>query len=165
MINQSQAPNELDPSTQANSFSETEDFVTFVIADQLFGIPVLKVQDVLSQHNITRIPLAPPEIAGSLNLRGRIVTAMDVRLRLGLPSQEGQSSMSIVAEHEGELYSLMVDSVGEVLALKASNYERNPPTLEPKFREYSIGIYRLDEQLLVVLDVNRLLDYERVQVA
>ncbi|MGF1630219.1 MAG: chemotaxis protein CheW [Kiloniellaceae bacterium] len=147
------------------AFADTEDFVTFIIAEQLFGIPVLKVQDVLSAHNITRIPLAPPEIAGSLNLRGRIVTAMDVRLRLGLAPRDDSASMSIVAEHEGELYSLMVDSVGEVLALKSSDWERNPPTLEPKFREYSLGIYRLDHKLLVVLDVNRLLDYDRVQVA
>lgn len=149
----------------AEAFAETEDFVTFTIADQLFGIPVLKVQDVLSTHNITRIPLAPPEIAGSLNLRGRIVTAMDVRLRLGLPARQGEGAMSIVAEHEGELYSLMVDAVGEVLGLKSSDWERNPPTLEPKFREYSLGIYRLDNKLLVVLDVNRLLDYGRVQAA
>jgi purine-binding chemotaxis protein CheW len=149
----------------AESVAATEDYVTFIIADQLFGIPVLKVQDVLSAHNITRIPLAPPEIAGSLNLRGRIVTAMDVRLRLGLPAREQRSNMSIVAEHEGELYSLMVDSVGEVLALKGADWERNPPTLDPKFRDYSLGIYRLDGKLLVVLDVNRLLDYDRVQAA
>jgi len=155
----------MDRSPQADAFADTEDFVTFTIANQLFGIPVLKVQDVLSSHNITRIPLAPPEIAGSLNLRGRIVTAMDVRLRLGLPARNRKASMSIVAEHEGELYSLMVDSVGEVLALKGSAWERNPPTLEPKFREYSLGIYRLDEKLLVVLDVNRLLDYDRGQAA
>jgi purine-binding chemotaxis protein CheW len=149
----------------AEAFADTEDFVTFTIAKQLFGIPVLKVQDVLSSHNITRIPLAPPEIAGSLNLRGRVVTAMDVRVRLGLPARDGSSSMSIVAEHDGELYSLMVDSVGEVLALKSSAWERSPPTVDPKFREYSRGIYRLDGKLLVVLDVNRLLDYDRVQVA
>lgn len=149
----------------ADPVAATEDFVTFIIADQLFGIPVLKVQDVLSAHNITRIPLAPPEIAGSLNLRGRIVTAMDVRLRLGLPPRDQRSNMSIVAEHEGELYSLMVDSVGEVLALKGADWERNPPTLDPKFRDYSLGIYRLDDKLLVVLDVNRLLDYDRVQAA
>lgn len=152
-------------SALADTFADTEDFVTFTIADQLFGIPVLKVQDVLSSHNITRIPLAPPEIAGSLNLRGRIVTAMDVRLRLGLSPRDHKASMSIVAEHEGELYSLMVDSVGEVLALKSSAWERNPPTLDPKFRDYSLGIYRLDDKLLVVLDVNRLLDYDRVQAA
>ncbi len=73
--------------------------------------------------------------------------------------------MSIVAEDDNELYSLMVDSVGEVLALPKADYERNPPTLDPKFRAFSDGIYRLDDQLLVVLDVRRLLDYERSHAA
>jgi purine-binding chemotaxis protein CheW len=158
---------ELIKSRSAGAVSnEAVEFVTFVIAGQLFGIPVLQVQDVLSTYKITRIPLAPPEIVGSLNLRGRVVTAIDVRLRLGLPPrEEGENHMSIVAECEGELYSLMVDSVGEVLALSQEGYERNPPTLDPKFRTYSDGIYRLDGQLLVVLDVIRLLDYERSDAA
>ena len=145
---------------------ETEEFVTFTIAGQLFGIPVLQIQDVLSSYQITPIPLAPPEITGSLNLRGRVVTAIDVRLRLGLSARpKDAESMSIVAENEGELYSLMVDSVGEVLALSQSAYERNLPTLDAKFRAFSDGIYRLDKQLLVVLDVNRLLDYDRSDAA
>lgn len=145
---------------------KSEEFVTFTIAGQLFGIPVLQIQDVLSSYHITPIPLAPPEITGSLNLRGRVVTAIDVRLRLGLPARSSDTeSMSIVAENEGELYSLMVDSVGEVLALPRSAFERNLPTLDAKFRTFSEGIYRLDDQLLVVLDVNRLLDYENSDAA
>ncbi len=145
---------------------ETEEFVTFTVAGQLFGIPVLQIQDVLSSYQITPIPLASPEIVGSLNLRGRVVTAIDVRLRLGLAARPKEAeSMSIVAENQGELYSLMVDSVGEVLALSQSAYERNLPTLDAKFRAFSDGIYRLDKQLLVVLDVNRLLDYERSDAA
>ena len=127
---------------------------------------MLQIQDVLSSYQITPVPLAPPEITGSLNLRGRVVTAMDLRLRLGLSARAKEAeSMSIVAENEGELYSLMVDSVGEVLALSQSEYERNPPTLDAKFRTFSDGIYRLDKQLLVVLDVNRLLDYEQSDAA
>ena len=145
---------------------ETEEFVTFTVAGQLFGIPVLQIQDVLSSYQITPIPLAPPEITGSLNLRGRVVTAIDVRLRLGLAARPKEAeSMSIVAENEGELYSLMVDSVGEVLALSQSAYERNLPTMDAKFRAFSEGIYRLDDQLLVVLDVKRLLDYEHADAA
>ncbi len=144
----------------------TEEFVTFMIAGQLFGIPVLQIQDVLSSYKITRIPLAPSEITGSLNLRGRVVTAIDVRLRLGLPPRPSDAdSMSIVAENGGELYSLMVDSVGEVMALSQSAYERNLPTLDAKFRTFSDGIYRLENELMVVLDVNRLLDYERSEAA
>jgi len=145
---------------------ETMDFLTFTIADQLFGIPVLMVQDVLSSYQITHVPLAPPEIMGSLNLRGRVVTAIDMRARLNLPPRgPGAESMSIVAENEHELYSLVVDSVGEVLGLSTNTFDRNPPTLDPTFRAFSEGIYRLDDQLLVVLDVHRLLDYGRSNAA
>jgi purine-binding chemotaxis protein CheW len=142
------------------------DFVSFSVTGQLFGIPVLKVQDVLGSQRITRIPLAPREVAGSLNLRGRIVTAIDLRLRLGLdPRENGQTSMSIVVEHHGELYSLIVDSVGEVLSLDAASYERNPPTLDPRWRDFSDGIYRLDGSLLVVLDVSQLLQFTKAEAA
>ena len=135
------------------------DFVSIVIGDQLFGIPVLQVQDVLGPQRITRIPLAPPEVAGSLNLRGRIVTAIDIRTRLGLPELgDGKKRMSIVVDLGGELYSLMVDQVGEVLSLSEASFERNPATLDLRWREVSAGIYRLDGQLLVVLDVARLLN-------
>ncbi len=141
---------------------ETQDYVTMYIEGQMFGIPVLTVQDVLGPQKITRIPLAPREVAGSLNLRGRIVTAVDVRLRLGLRNQGGESKgMSVVVDQGGELYSLLVDQVGEVLSLPAAKFERNPPTLDPMWREFSAGIYRLDDKLLVVLDVAKLLDFNR----
>ena len=160
--------NQVVPSTKRTSqdLASTEDheeFVTMFIEGQMFGIPVLSVQDVLGSQKITRIPLAPPEIAGSLNLRGRIVTAIDVRMRLnlrnrGLVRAEG---MSVVVDMRGELYSLMVDSVGEVLSLPSAKFERNPPTLDPLWREFSNGIYRLADKLLVVLDVPRLLDFTK----
>lgn len=150
----------------AEAAGETQDYVTMTIAGQLFGIPVLTVQDILGPQKITRIPLAPPEVAGSLNLRGRIVTAMDVRLRLGLaPRTHGEPAMSVVVDHRGESYSLLVDSVGEVLSLKASDYERNPPTLDARWRDFSDGIYRLNGQLLVVLDVGQLLQLGRAEAA
>lgn len=141
---------------------DTQDYVTMFIEGQLFGIPVLTVQDVLGPQRITRIPLAPREIAGSLNLRGRIVTAIDVRLRLGLKKRDGDNKgMSVVVDMGGELYSLMVDQVGEVLSLPEAKFERNPPTLDPMWREFSAGIYRLDDKLLVVLDVPKLLDFSK----
>ncbi|WP_448206598.1 chemotaxis protein CheW [Azospirillum sp. sgz302134] len=144
----------------------SQDYVTMTIADQLFGIPVLQVQDVLGHQRITRIPLAPPEVAGSLNLRGRIVTAIDVRLRLGLSSRpKDKPGMSIVVDLRGELYSLMVDSVGEVLSLSNDDFERNPATLDPRWREVSTGIYRLNGQLMVVLDVPRLLNFTNMEAA
>jgi len=149
-----------DMSGTAAGSGQNRDYVTMSIGGQLFGIPVLKVQDVLGTQTITRVPLAPVEVAGSLNLRGRIVTAVDVRLRLGLPKREnGKSAMSVVVEHEGELYSLLVDSVGEVLSLETRDYQRNPPTLNPRLREFSDGIYRLNDSLLVVLSVSSLLNF------
>ena len=140
--------------------SETKEFVTMTVGGQLFGIPVLSVQDVLAAQKIARIPLAPPEVAGALNLRGRIVTAIDVRTRLGLPPMDsGQTGMSIVVDHHGELYSLIIDVIGDVMDLPNSAYERSPATLDPSWREVAAGVYRLDGELLVVLDVNRLLDF------
>lgn len=145
---------------------ESREFVTVTVGGQLFGIPVLSVQDVLGPQKITRIPLAPPEVAGALNLRGRIVTAIDVRRRLGLPPRaEGETGMSVVADHKGEPYSLLFDSVGEVLALPADAFERNPATLNPRWREVSAGIYRLDGRLLVVLEVERLLQFPTAAAA
>lgn len=142
--------------------AETQDFVTILIADQWFGIPVLGVQEVLGPQDIARVPLAPDEVAGSLNLRGRIATAIELRKRLGMPSrEEGQNEMSIVVDRKGELYSLVIDSVGEVLTVTPAQFERNPPTLEPEVREISQGIYRLEDKLLVVLDVDRLLNQEQ----
>lgn len=146
--------------------TETAEFVTVSIEGQLFGIPVLMVQDVLGPQKITRIPLSPKEVAGVLNLRGRIVTAVELRTRLGLPKRAaGEQGMSVVVEHRGEPYSLIVDGVGEVMALKASAFERNPPTLNPRWREVSLGVYRLDGKLLVVLEVPKVLDFLEIAEA
>ncbi|MBI1301130.1 MAG: chemotaxis protein CheW [Alphaproteobacteria bacterium] len=138
--------------------SSTKDFLTVFIADQVFGIPVLQVQDVLREQKVTKIPLAPPEVAGSLNLRGRIVTAIDVRKRLGLEKSENTNSMSVVVEHNHELFSLIIDRVGDVLSLKNSAFEKNPGTLDPVWRDISTGIYQLQDSLLVVMDVSKLLE-------
>ncbi|MBA4749282.1 MAG: chemotaxis protein CheW [Alphaproteobacteria bacterium] len=158
-------------SISSHSYSQdrgqSKDYVTVFINDQLFGIPVLQVQDIVRTQSITHIPLAPPEIAGSLNLRGRIVTAIDVRQRLGLPSDVKQRKklMNIVIETKGELYSLLVDKLGEVLSLPDDKYEKNPATLEECWREISAGIYRLDGSLLIVMNVNALLDFSKKLVA
>lgn len=143
--------------TDDENKANAKEFLTMRIAGQLFGIPVLKVQDVLSSQAVTRVPLAPQEISGSLNLRGRIVTAIDIRIRLGYAEDKLDESMSIVVEHGEDLYSLIVDKVGDVLMLSNDSYEKNPATLEPLWREISGGIYRLEGELLVVLDVARLL--------
>lgn len=140
--------------------SGNREFVTMMVGGQLFGISVLIVRDVMNTGHIAPIPLAPREVQGALNLRGRIVTAIDVRERLHLERRDKTvKSMSVVVEHKDELYSLIVDSVGEVLSLSLDKFEKNPSNLEPCWREVSAGIYRLRESLLVVLDVERLLDF------
>jgi purine-binding chemotaxis protein CheW len=153
-------------SKPTRSGEPARDFVTATVGGQLFGIPVLTVQDVLGAQRLTRIPLAPPEVAGALNLRGRIVTAIDLRRRLDLSGNAATGEgMSIVVEHSGELYSLIIDSVGEVLSLPPERFEPNPPTLDSRWREVSGGIFRLDGQLLVVLEVDRVLDFAHAVAA
>ena len=145
---------------------DAEQYVTLFLDDQMFGIPVLKVHDILGQQRITSVPLAPAAISGSLNLRGRIVTAIDARVAINLPpSKEDLRRMHVVVEHGGELYSLMVDNVGEVLSVPAKDYERNPGTLDARFRQISAGIYRLENQLLVVLDIEKLLRFDLAEAS
>lgn len=134
-------------------------FLTFTIDRQIFGLPLKVVDDVLDERPLTPVPLAPPEVAGSLNLRGRIITAIDLRCRLGMPPMvPGKRHMSIVTEHDGELFNLIVDAVGEVIAVADDRFEDNPVTLDGRWRAFSAGIYRLDGNLMVVLKVEPLLD-------
>lgn len=133
--------------------------VTLSVAGQLCGLPVQGVRDVLGPQSITRIPLALPEIAGSLSLRGKIVTAIDLRRRLGLPpAKTGAPWMSIVVEQGAELYALLVDQVTEVVALPESGIERVPPNLPPSWRRFSTGVHRMADRLMIVLDLGRVLD-------
>lgn len=133
--------------------------VSVVCGGQLFGIEVAHVRDVLAPPPMTRVPLAPAGVAGLLNLRGRIVVALDLRTRLGLAAAPGDARrMSVVVEYKGELYSLLIDSVGEVLRLEGDAAEPNPVTLDPAWRDVSAGIYRLDGALLVELDIAAVLD-------
>jgi purine-binding chemotaxis protein CheW len=135
-----------------------EVFLTLTVADQLCGVPVLVVRDVLGAQSITRIPLAPAEVAGSLNLRGRIVTAVDLRRRLGLPPRPpGEPGMSVVVERDAELYSLLVDQVGDVVPLARADRAANPPTLDPVWRDAAEGVHRMGDRLVILLDVERLL--------
>lgn len=137
--------------------AQQAEFVTMRIGGQLFGISVLMVQDVMNPRKITPIPLARPEIAGALNLRGRIVTTLDMRARLALPPKGDKASMCVVVEHKNDLYSLLVDQVGEVLSLPMSGFEPNPANLTPQWQSVSAGVYRLQGELLVVLDVAAIL--------
>lgn len=139
-----------------NDFTE---FVTFTIAGQLFGLSIARVQDVFKPTRITRVPLAGAEIAGVLNLRGRIMTAIDMRRRLDAKRHDtSDAPMAIGIETKGESFGLLVDAVGEVLKLPQADREPNPVNLDRKLAALSAGVYRLDAQLLIALDVDRVLD-------
>ncbi len=152
------------PSSLSRSSSVTEgvkrDFLTLRVNGQLFGIPILQVQDVLGAQRVTRIPLSPPQVAGSLNLRGRIVTAIDMRrcLTLAANTDPHKKDMSVVVENDSELYSLIIDQVGDVLSLSDVDFENTPATLDPAWRSLALGVYRLPSELLVILDVPKLLN-------
>ena len=145
----------------------TTDFVTVRIANQWFGIPVEGIHDVFMLQAVTHVPLARSEVAGVLNLRGRIVTAIDVRHLLDLPpSEEDAKPMAIGIEKAGESYGLVIDEVGEVLSLEDAAFESNPANLDACWQGISKGVYRLDGSLLVVLDTERVLAFEEpVQAA
>jgi len=149
---------------QTNSLSTLEDhkdFVSFTVAGQMFGISVLEVQDILVPTKIASVPLAKPEIRGSINLRGRIVTVIDVRSRLGLPKREPEASgrqMGVTVETGHDLYTLLVDEVGDVISLKTSLLEPNPSTLDAVWRDFAAGVFRVDNRLMVVLDVKHMLE-------
>ena len=133
-------------------------FVTLSLAGQLYGVPVAAVRDVLRLPPIAPVPLAPPDIAGNLNLRGRIVTAIDLRCRLQLPAAPpGLRPMALVTENEGELYALLVDQVQEVLTPDRHCLDPTPPNLPAIWARYSAGLYRLENALMIVLDLPRLL--------
>lgn len=129
------------------------DFVTATVGGQLCGIPIDRVREVMATPAIASIPLAPPEIAGSLNLRGRIVTAIDLRRRIGLEAVSGRNQPSIVVEDDDALYSLIVDAVGEVLSLPGEDRQSLPAALSPRLRDVAHAVFRLRDGLLVILDV------------
>jgi len=143
-----------------------QEYVTVTVAGHLFGLPILRVQDVFTPEHATRVPLAPPEVTGVLNLRGRIVTLIDMRHRLGLPSRADDTPpMAIGVESRGEFYGLLIDGVGEVLRLDDAAREANPINLDARLSRLSAGIHRLDGQLLMLIDVERVLDLGAPAVA
>lgn len=142
---------------------DEEQLVTMTVDGQLFGIPILKVQDIVEPDQITPVPLAPGAIAGVLNLRGRIVTVIDMRELLGGKSNEEQvKQMSVTVEYKGDLFTFLVDSIGDVRSLPRKHFDKPPATLDEHLRRLCSGVFRLEEDLLVVLDVDRMLDEENI---
>ena len=129
-------------------------FCTFYVNDILLGIEVLDVQEVLRYQDITGIPLAPPEIQGLINLRGQIITAINLRSRMHLPpSNDITQSMNMVTRINNEVVSFLVDSVGDVLEVDDDSFEPVPSTVDASIRELVSGVYKLEgKRLLMALD-------------
>jgi purine-binding chemotaxis protein CheW len=144
--------------TNAASFGSTLELVTMTLAGYVFGVAVQHVHDILGPQTIARVPLACDAVAGSINLRGRIVTVLDLRAVLDLGrSGEPDRVMSVVVADDRELYALLVDQVGDVLTLREQTLEPLPPTFPSRWKAISNGIVRLPEQLLLTLSPERIL--------
>jgi purine-binding chemotaxis protein CheW len=142
--------------TKSEAVQVSQKFSTFFVADLFFGVDVLNVQEVLGVQQMTPVPRAPEVIEGLINLRGQIVSAIDMRRRLQLPALAGDKSpMNIVVRTSDGAVSLLVDEIGDVLDMDAASYERPPENLQPAAKELIRGVYKLKGRLLLVLDAER----------
>ncbi len=134
-------------------------FATFFVDGLLFGVEVLRVQEVLRYQEMTPVPRAPDVIEGLINLRGQIVTAIDVRRRLGLRAREAsRTPMNMVIRCDDGAVSMLVDEIGDVLDVEQAAFEPVPENVTPSIRELTTGVYKLKDRLLLVLDVTKTID-------
>lgn len=150
-----------------SAFEDSLDYVTVTVGGQLLGLPIARVQDVFITTRITPVPLAPREIIGLINLRGRVVTAVCMRRRMGhadvqaAPAGAEERELTAVGiDQGGEAFALIVDSVGEVMRLSRTTFEPVPIHLDRAWAALARGVHRLDERLLVVIDVDAVLNIE-----
>ncbi len=136
-------------------------FSTFYLDGHFFGIDVLEVQEVFRYQEMTKVHLAPPVVRGLINLRGQIITAIDLRKRLDLPDRpEGEEPMNVVVRTSEEVVSLLVDEIGDVLEVSETQHEPPPGTLSAAMQDLIKGVYKLENQLLLILDTARVMQYE-----
>jgi purine-binding chemotaxis protein CheW len=136
--------------------SESKQFCTFFVNGLYFGVEVLKVQEVIRFQDMTRVPLTTANIQGLINLRGQIVTAIDLRHRLELPPRaSGELPMNVVIRSDDGAVSLLVDEIGDVVEINDDARERPPETLRGVARELILGVYKLKDRLLLILDTER----------
>lgn len=140
----------------------TRQFVTFYLGDRQLGVEASQVREVLRGGEITSVPLSPDSVAGLINLRGKIITAIDLRGRLGLPASDRDSHVNVVVGSEEEPVSLVVDAVGDVVDVDEDLFETPPPTASDETRELILGAYKLEGSLLLELDLDRVLGSEEV---
>lgn len=151
----------LRPASAATQSTTRTEYLTFKVAGQNFAIPATSVQDVLRLPSLTPVPLARPEIVGLLNLRGHIVTAVSLAIQLGCGDSAAERAMAVVIEYNGEPACLIVDAVGDVLALSVADMESNPASMSTAWCALSRGIFKMQDGLLVVLDVDATLNHKQ----
>ena len=135
-------------------------FCTFFLDDMFFGVEVEKVQEVLRYQKMTSVPRAPSVVEGLINLRGQIVTAIDLRRRLELEARpDGCAPINVVLKTKDGAVSLLVDKIGDVLQLSESSFERPPETLDGVARELIRGAFKLEDRLLLILDAEEALNF------
>ena len=135
-------------------------FCTFYLNNLFFGVEVHKVQEVIRYQEMTRVPLASGVVQGLINLRGQIVTAIDLRRRIGLPARaEGQLPMNVVVRTDDGPMSLLVDEIGDVLEVDETAFERPPETLQGVARELIRGAYKLRDRLLLTMDTAKAVQF------
>lgn len=136
--------------------TQTTQFCTFFLNGFFFGVEVLKVQEVIRYQQMTQVPLAPNTIEGLINLRGQIVTAIDLRRRLEFkPREEGELPMNVVIQTSDGAVSLLVDEMGDVIEVPSEDFEHPPETLKGAARELVHGVYKLKDRLLLILDTDK----------
>lgn len=138
---------------------EEQTFVTFRVAGQRLGVPAVCLRDILVPERIARVPGAPTAVRGRIDLRGRTATVVDMRARLGLPVRgDAKLGMGVTVEHRGELYTLLVDRIGDIVCPRAHATDDEPP-LGAVWRGVTSGVHRPDDGLVAALDLDRLLDF------
>jgi purine-binding chemotaxis protein CheW len=146
--------------------AKTQQFCTFFLKSQFFGVPVQKVQEVIRYQEMTRVPLVPQVIRGLINLRGQIVMAVDLRRRLGMEDRsESELPMNVVIRTDEGAVSFLVDEIGDVLEVDEDCLERPPETLQGRARELVRGVYKLDKRLMHVLDAEKACEAESALLA
>ncbi|MGO9124055.1 MAG: chemotaxis protein CheW [Terriglobales bacterium] len=136
--------------------AQSEQFCTFFLEGHFFGVPVQQVQEVIRYQEMTRVPLVPQVVRGLINLRGQIVTAIDLRRRLGMSERPAdQLPMNVVVRTDDGALSLLVDEIGDVIEVEEKTFEQPPETLKGMAREMIRGVHKLPERLLLVLATER----------
>jgi chemotaxis signal transduction protein len=144
---------------EGTAVNETRTYCTFMMDGHCYGVPVQRVQEVLRHNEITQVSLAPREVCGLINLRGQIVTVIDLRSRLSLsPREPTQTAVHVIVERDGEAVSLLVDALGDVRQVEKKQFELPPDTLKGVTRDLIVGTYKTERELLIVLDVQKISD-------